>query len=135
MVPGNMYLSLMIGGSLGAAAEWVTIILFAEITKRSFSSLRRQEVYVLFYVAASLIAAETGAFEGLLYNQYLVQSPAAKQFGITKLIPTWVAPQPDSLAIIERALPAQLRLRAPALPLRARQRARRYGTGRDHPRS
>ena len=68
MVPGNMYLSLMIGGSLGAAAEWVTIILFAEITKRSFSSLRRQEVYVLFYVAASLIAAETGAFEGLLYN-------------------------------------------------------------------
>ena len=31
-----------------------------------------------------------------------MQSPAAKQFGITKLIPTWVAPQPDSLAIIER---------------------------------
>ena len=102
MVPGNMYLSLMIGGSLGAAAEWVTIILFAEITKRSFSSLRRQEVYVLFYVAGSLIAAETGAFEGLLYNQYLVQSPAAKQFGITKLIPTWVAPPADSVAIIER---------------------------------
>ena len=102
MVPGNMYLSLMIGGSLGAAAEWVTIILFAEITKRSFSSLRRQEVYVLFYVAGSLIAAETGAFEGLLYNQYLVQSPAAKQFGIAKLIPGWVAPQPDSFAIIER---------------------------------
>ncbi|HIG57665.1 MAG TPA: hypothetical protein EYG11_15190 [Candidatus Latescibacteria bacterium] len=102
MVPGNMYLSLMIGGSLGAAAEWVTIILFAEITKRSFSTLKRQEVYVLFYVAASLIAAETGAFEGLLYNQYLVQSPAAKQFGITKLIPTWVAPQPDSEAIITR---------------------------------
>ena len=102
MVPGNMYLSLMIGGSLGAAAEWVTIILFAEITKRSFSTLKRQEVYLLFYVASSLISAETGAFEGLLYNQYLVQSPAAKQFGITKLIPTWVAPPPDSEAIIER---------------------------------
>ncbi|HCV23314.1 MAG TPA: hypothetical protein DGN59_07635, partial [Candidatus Latescibacteria bacterium] len=27
MIPGNMYLSLMVGGSLGAAAEWVTIIL------------------------------------------------------------------------------------------------------------
>ncbi|MEE3234206.1 MAG: hypothetical protein VX294_08585 [Candidatus Latescibacterota bacterium] len=102
MVPGNMYLSLMIGGSLGAAAEWVTIILFAEITKRSFTTLKRQEVYLLFYVAASLISAETGAFEGLLYNQYLVQSPAAKQFGITKLIPTWVAPPLDSEAIIER---------------------------------
>ena len=48
MIPGNMYLSLMIGGSLGAAAEWVTIILFAEITKRSFTSLTKQEVYVLY---------------------------------------------------------------------------------------
>ena len=102
MVPGNMYLSLMIGGSLGAAAEWVTIILFAEITKRSFTTLRRQEVYLLFYVAASLIAAETGAFEGLLYAQYLVQSPAAQQFGIGELIPSWVAPQPTSEAVIGR---------------------------------
>ena len=41
MIPGNMYLSLMVGGSLGAAAEWVTIILFAEITKRSFTTLSR----------------------------------------------------------------------------------------------
>ena len=102
MVPGNMYLSLMIGGGLGAAAEWVTIILFAEITKRSFSSLRRQEVYLLYYVAGSLIASETGAFDGLLYSQYLVQSPAAKQFGIANLIPTWVAPPADSQAIVER---------------------------------
>ena len=102
MVPGNMYLSLMIGGSLGAAAEWVTIILFAEITKRSFSSLKRQETYLLFYVASSLIAAETGAFEGLLYSQYLVQSPAAKQFGIANLIPNWVAPPAGSPALLER---------------------------------
>jgi len=102
MVPGNMYLSLMIGGSLGAAAEWVTIILFAEISKRSFVTLKRQEVYLLFYVSASLIAAETGAFEGLLYAQYLVQSPAAQQFGIAELIPTWVAPQPTSEAVISR---------------------------------
>jgi hypothetical protein len=100
MVPGNMYLNLMIGGGMGAAAEWVTIILFAEITKRSFTTLRRQEVYLLFYVATSVIS--TGAFEGLLYNQYLVQSPAAKQFGITRLIPTWVAPQPESEALLQR---------------------------------
>ena len=26
MVPGNIYLELMIGGSIGAAAQWVTII-------------------------------------------------------------------------------------------------------------
>ena len=102
MIPGNIYLKLMIGGSIGAAAEWVTIILFAEIAKRSFTTLKKQEVYVLWYVAGALIAADTGAFEGLMWNQYLVQSPAAKQFGITKLIPYWVAPQPDSPAIINR---------------------------------
>ena len=102
MIPGNLYLSLMVGGSLGAAAEWVTIILFAEITKRSFTTLKRQEVYVLYYVAAGLIAAETGSFNGLLWNQYLVQSPAAKQFGITNLIPTWFAPPVDSEALAQR---------------------------------
>ena len=102
MVPGNMYLGLMIGGSLGAAAQWATIILFAEVTKRSFTTLRRQEVYLLFYVASGLIASETGTFQGLLWNQYLVQSPAAKQFGIARLIPSWVAPQPESEAIINR---------------------------------
>lgn len=102
MIPGNMYLSLMIGGSLGAAAEWVTIILFAEITKRSFTTLSRQEVYVLFYVASGLIAAETGAFEGLLWNQYLRQSPSAIQFGIANLFPDWWAPPLDSPALLNR---------------------------------
>ncbi len=102
MIPGNMYLSLMVGGSLGAAAEWVTIILFAEITKRSFTTLSRQEVYVLFYVASGLIAAETGAFEGLLWNQYLRQSPAATQFGIANLFPDWWAPPLGSPALLNR---------------------------------
>ena len=102
MVPGNMYLGLMVGGGLGAAAQWVTIILFAEIAKRSFTTLKRQEVYLLYYVSISLVLAGTGTFQGLMWNQYLVQSPAAKQFGITKLIPSWVAPQPGSEALINR---------------------------------
>ncbi|MSS72722.1 MAG: hypothetical protein EXS64_14710 [Candidatus Latescibacteria bacterium] len=102
MVPGNMYLSLMTGGSLGAAAEWVTIILFIEIARRSFTTLKRQEIYVLFYVAASLVAAETGTFQGLLWNQYLVQSEAARQFGIAHLIPRWVAPPLGSEALTQR---------------------------------
>ncbi len=102
MVPGNMYLGLMIGGGLGAAAQWVTIILFAEIAKRSFTTLKRQEVYLLYYVSISLVAAGTGTFQGLMWNQYLVQSPAAKQFGIAKLIPAWVAPPAGSEALIHR---------------------------------
>ena len=47
MVPGNIYLNLMVGGGIGAAAEWVTIILFLELSKRSFTTLKRQEIYLL----------------------------------------------------------------------------------------
>ncbi|MEE2753094.1 MAG: hypothetical protein VX910_03850, partial [Candidatus Latescibacterota bacterium] len=92
MVPGNIYLELMIGGSIGAAAQWVTIILFLELAKRSFTKLRRQEIYLLYYVTIALVNRESGAFEGLLWHQYFVQSPAAKQFGISNLIPWWYAP-------------------------------------------
>ncbi|MDA0748785.1 MAG: peptide transporter, partial [bacterium] len=102
MVPGNIYLELMIGGSIGAAAQWVTIILFLELAKRSFTVLKRQELYLLYYVTSALVTRETNAFEGLLWHQYFVQSPAAKQFGISKLIPYWWAPSPDSEALIER---------------------------------
>ena len=31
MLPGSIYLSLMTGGSMGAAGTWVTVILFAQV--------------------------------------------------------------------------------------------------------
>ena len=102
MVPGNIYLELMVGHSVGAAAQWVTIILFLELAKRSFTVLKKQELYLLYYVTSALVARETGMFEGLLWQQYYVQSPAAKQFGISHLIPRWWAPPPDSPALIDR---------------------------------
>ena len=42
MMPGAIYMGLMAGSSLGPAAEWVTIILFAEVARRSFAPLGRQ---------------------------------------------------------------------------------------------
>ena len=50
MLPGALYLGLVAGQGLGGAAQWVTIVLFAEIAKRSFIQLKRQEIYMLFYV-------------------------------------------------------------------------------------
>lgn len=66
MAPGSMYLSLVIGGTLGPAAEWVTIILFAEIAKRSYTSLKKQEIYLLYYVALALIIGGSSTFGGLI---------------------------------------------------------------------
>jgi len=102
MTPGEMYLGLFTGGGIGAAAQWVTVILFLEVAKRSFTSLRRQEIYLLVYVASALVAREEGAFLDLLWRQYFVRSAEAEQFGISRILPWWWSPGPDSVAIAER---------------------------------
>ena len=56
----------------------MTIILFIEVARRSFTVLSRPEIYVLYYMAgASLVSGS-----GLLWNQFLVQSESFRQFGI-----------------------------------------------------
>jgi hypothetical protein len=47
-------------------------------------------------------AALATPFQGLLWNQYLVQSDAAQMLGLTEFIPTWVAPPPGSASLLER---------------------------------
>ena len=102
MTPGEMFLGLYTGGGVSAAAQWVTVILFLEVSKRSFTSLKRQEIYLLVYVASALVVREEGAFLDLLWRQYFVRSAEAEQFGISRLLPWWWAPPPDSEAIAER---------------------------------
>jgi len=102
MTPGEMYLGLVTGGSIGAAAQWVTVILFLEVAKRSFTSLRRQEIYLLVYVASALVAREEGAFLDLLFRQYFVRSAEAEQFGLSRMLPYWWVPAPDSEALAQR---------------------------------
>ena len=99
MMPGSMYLQLVIGTGIGPAARWVTIILFAEIAKRAYTELKQQEIFLLYYMAGAAMASP---FHGLLWNQYLVQSDAAKMLGLTDLIPTWVAPGPSSDSLLTR---------------------------------
>ena len=95
MMPGSMYLQLVIGTGIGPAARWVTIILFAEIAKRAHSELKQQEIFLLYYMAGAALASP---FSGLLWNQYLVQSDAARMLGLTEHIPSWVAPGPESMS-------------------------------------
>jgi hypothetical protein len=88
MTPASMYMQLVVGQDIGSAAQWVTIILFIEVARRAFTQLSRPEIYVLYYMAgASLV---TGS--GLLWNQFIVQSDAFRQFGLADKIPAWVAP-------------------------------------------
>ncbi|MSS73715.1 MAG: peptide transporter [Candidatus Latescibacteria bacterium] len=111
MLPGAIYLGLVTGQSMAGGAEWVTVILFIEIAKRSFVRLRTQEIIILYWIAGGLVMMGgklgTGAdlfggpFGGLVWDQYLVQSPQAT--GIAQHIPSWVAPPTGSPAYDARS--------------------------------
>jgi hypothetical protein len=88
MTPASMYMNLVVGGSFGSAAQWVTIILFIEVARRSFTVLKRPEIYVLYYMAGATLLSGSG----LLWNQFMVQSQSFRQFGLADQIPSWVAP-------------------------------------------
>jgi hypothetical protein len=106
MLPGALYLGLVAGQGLGSAAVWVTIVLFAEIMRRSFLPMKRQEIYMLYYVAASLTGLladrgiSGGPFGNLIWNQYFIQSPPASI--VAKEIPHWVVPPATSIALQHR---------------------------------
>ena len=110
MLPGAIYLGLVTGQSMAGASEWVTIILFLEIAKRSFVRLKTQEILIIYWVAAGLLGIGVklgtgahlygGPFGGLIWDQYLIQSPAAK--GLDSYIPNWVTPPLDSPVYAER---------------------------------
>ncbi len=103
MLPGSMYMGLVVGNQLGPAAQWVTVILFSEIARRSFQPLKKQELYMILYVAGGLVgqaASLFGGFGQLIWHQYLVQSPQIGE--LAKEIPSWVAPAANDPAIINR---------------------------------
>ncbi|HCL28803.1 MAG TPA: peptide transporter, partial [Candidatus Latescibacteria bacterium] len=111
MMPGAIYLGLVTGQSMAGGAEWVTMILFIEIAKRSFVQMRPQQVIILYWVAGGLVTMGgklgTGAeffggpFGGLIWDQYLIQSPQAD--GLHQYIPTWLVPPRGSPALENRS--------------------------------
>ncbi len=108
MLPGAIYLGLVAGQSLGGAAQWVTIVLFSEVARRSFLPLKRQEIYCLFYMAGALTytgfgglpGISGGPFGNLIAIQYLMQSPAMAP--VVHQLPGWIGPQPGSSAYAHR---------------------------------
>lgn len=99
LTPASMYMQLVVGADIGPAAQWVTIILFIEVARRSFTVLARAEVFVLYYMAGACLVSSS-PMGGLLWNQFLVQSESMRQFGIADKIPSWVAPSsPDVLGL------------------------------------
>ncbi|OPZ26681.1 MAG: hypothetical protein BWZ02_01924 [Lentisphaerae bacterium ADurb.BinA184] len=106
MFPGAIYLGLMAGVGLNAAATWVTVIVFSEVTRRAMRPMRKEEMVILLMVAGSMIGGSAfmpgGPFGQLIYRQFLVTSDAVKDAGLYGGFPSWYAPAPDSAAITGR---------------------------------
>ncbi|MDP6125596.1 MAG: peptide transporter, partial [Candidatus Latescibacteria bacterium] len=108
IMPGSIYMGLIAGVQMGAAAEWVTIILFAEIARRSFKTITKQEVYVIYYIAGGMTAVlgglvlAGGPVATLIWHQYLAQSQVGQAFQtvlgdgstvpLIERFPTWIVP-------------------------------------------
>ncbi len=96
MMPGSLYLQMVIRPGTSFPTQWVMIIIFAEIARRSFKELKMQEVYVLYYMAGLALAQP---YSGMLWNQFFVQSDYTTAMGVAQGIPSWWAPSKD---IIQR---------------------------------
>ncbi len=118
MVPGAMYMTLLAGQGIGPAAQWVTLILFIEVARRANRSLGKADIFVLFYLAGTIMITAGmahGQFQGglsLLYFQFLSQSESMQAAGISELLPSWVVP--DDPAVLEQR---SLLMRAWMLPV------------------
>jgi len=98
MVPGTMYMSMVAGSdSMDDASRWVTVILFIEVARRANKNLKNAELFTIFWLTT---AAMAGPFEGFLFRQYFVQSPAVYAHGIVDGLPEWWAP--TSPEVLER---------------------------------
>ncbi len=94
MVPGAIYMGLLAGvENIGPASQWVTVILFIEVAKRAQKTLKRAEIFVLFFMAGAAMGLP---FNGLLWNQFYVRSDAAIAAGIAAELPIWFAPGIES---------------------------------------
>lgn len=107
MFPGAIYLGLLSGLGMSAAATWVTVIVFSEITRRALKAMTKQEMVILLMVAGAMIGGSAvipgGPFGQLIWRQFLVTSDAVKDAGLYGQFPSWYAPSPDSTAITERS--------------------------------
>jgi hypothetical protein len=110
MLPGAIYMGLVAGVGLGGAAEWVTLILFLETARRTFVTLKPQELMLIYWAAGAMIGVSGafgsglhtfgGSFGLFIWEQYLIHHPLLKD--IAPKIPDWVVPPLGSEAYAKR---------------------------------
>lgn len=107
MLPGLIYMGLVVGTNIGSGAQWVTVLLFLEMARRSYQKLSRQELMIINHMASTLtgmsggVMLSGGVFASLIWQQYLKQSEAFRSFNLTEQMPPWFSP--DIATLLDRS--------------------------------
>ena len=89
MAPANVYMNLVVGLGMGAAAKWVTVLLYVEIARRALIKLKRPQIFVLFYMCGAAMAA---GGQDWLWRQFFAQSEEVRKMGLLEFLPSWFVP-------------------------------------------
>ncbi|MEM1515626.1 MAG: hypothetical protein QXL85_07070 [Candidatus Bathyarchaeia archaeon] len=103
--PAAIYLFMTAGISIGAG--YVVVLLFVELARILFRPLKKAEVFIIYYMGG--LAATLNYFISMPWNAYIRTSPISRSFHIGEktiadLIPLWMAPRADSIAIVGRTI-------------------------------
>jgi len=107
-LPLSIYLNLVAGSTLAAAAVYVIVILFSELTRTFGEELSRQELFILYSITG-YAAGFIPPFYWLIYRSFFIKQPIVSVFQIEgkpllELIPWWLAPPLSSPAHSLRTL-------------------------------
>ena len=103
MMPGSIYLSYVSGESGAGAAPWVAVILFTELARRSFTTARRQELYMLLGLTGAAVGSGM-QYRSFIWYAYFINTPQAASYEIADKIPAWIVPAGDSVGVLTRTL-------------------------------
>ena len=103
MMPGSIYLSYVSGQSGAEAAPWVAVILFTELARRSFTTARRQELYMLLGLTGAAVGSGM-QYRNFIWYAYFINTPQAASYEIADKIPEWIVPAGDSVGVLTRSL-------------------------------
>ena len=97
IMPVQLYLLLVSGANIAAAAVYITVILFTEISILTGSPMTKQEIYIVYMLAG--LAASNPVFIAFVQRKYLVTSPFSWSFidpytkkPLPEVIPSWYVP-------------------------------------------
>ncbi|MEM1698065.1 MAG: OPT/YSL family transporter [Thermofilaceae archaeon] len=103
ILPVNLYLSLVAGATIAAAASYITLILFTEVALLMGSSISKQEAFIIFTMSS--VVAASPVYINFVYRSFFVESPITRIFKdpytgkpLPEVIPSFWAPPPSSPA-------------------------------------